>query len=330
MNIDLVSIIVPVYNAEKYLKECIECLINQTYKNIEIICINDGSKDNSLEILEEYSKKDNRVKVYSQENKGEAATRNRGLELATGKYITSVDSDDTCSLNSIESCINIAKKTDSDVIAHFLNIRQNQINTPVNQISYLGATQLFVKKELIDEHPDIRYNPKIKMGPDAVFSHKILAVAKNISKNTDSVYFYRKHDEQISGKIENQTDKLLENIKIWFEDLIDFYNQRDFWGSHNNHFMNFLCEQPFTSYLRANWKKDQKQELFNLIHSTIKKYNLKEKFDYSNNRVNMFKKFLKCKSAKDFEFWWLISHYYIKYVDYKKRKSIALGGMNGK
>ncbi len=89
-----VSIIVPVYNVEKYLSTCLDSLINQTLKDIEIICINDGSTDNSLNILNEYAQKDTRIIVINKENSGPGSCRNLGIEKATGEYIQFVDSDD--------------------------------------------------------------------------------------------------------------------------------------------------------------------------------------------------------------------------------------------
>ena len=94
---DLISVIVPVYNVKNYLEKCLDSIINQTYKNLEIILINDGSTDGSLDICYMYEKKDNRIKVYNQENHGLSYTRNRGIELARGKYIGFVDSDDVIS-----------------------------------------------------------------------------------------------------------------------------------------------------------------------------------------------------------------------------------------
>ena len=314
----LVSIIVPIYNAEKYLAESLECLINQTYKNIEIICINDGSTDNSLKILEEYTRKDSRIKIYSQENRGEAETRNRGVTLATGEYITALDSDDVCSLNTIETSINKIKENNADIVINFLNARLNLKDKKPKDFSYTTVWQLVIKKELLDKNPDIIYNKNLKMGPDSVFTHKILGLTDKIVINPDSSILYRIHDNQISQRIENQPDKLLKNIQIWFDDLTDFYTKKNWWESHNDHFMNYLCEQPFTSYLRANFNKLQKEELFNLIHNTVKEYELKFNFNYSNNRVKMFRKFLSCKSYKEFEFYWWISHIYVKYTNLKK------------
>ena len=89
-----ISVIVPIFNVEKYLKECLESIINQTFKDIEIICINDGSTDNSLDILNQYAEKDNRIKVITQSNQGLSAARNTGIKYANGEYISFIDSDD--------------------------------------------------------------------------------------------------------------------------------------------------------------------------------------------------------------------------------------------
>ncbi len=112
-----VSVIVPVYNVEKYLEECIESLINQTLTDIEIICINDGSTDNSLKILEELQKKDNRIKIINQKNSGVSSARNNGIENATGEYIGFVDSDDWIDSDYYEKLYNTAKKYNSDIAA---------------------------------------------------------------------------------------------------------------------------------------------------------------------------------------------------------------------
>lgn len=315
----LVSIVVPIYNTENYLHECLDCLINQTYKNIEIICINDGSKDNSLKILQEYAQKDKRIKVYTQENSGEAATRNRGLELASGKYIAAIDSDDYCSLNFVEECVKVAEKENSDIVIPFMNIRMNIAERDIKTFSYFCSTQLFVKKELIDNNRDIRYNPNIKMGPDAIFSHLLLTTTDKISKEYNSKYFYRQHENQISTNMVKQVQKYIDSIDIWFEDINKYYNKHNLWTKYNNHLINLLCETIFTAYLRLGLNKTQKEYMFNKIQTFIKEHNLSIQFDYSNNRVEMFKKFLKCQNWKQFELYWFISHWYLKYIDMMKR-----------
>lgn len=110
-----VSIIVPVYNVEKYLRKCLDSLINQTLKDIEIICVNDGSKDNSPKILEEYAKKDNRIIVINQENAGLSVARNSGIYIAKGEYIGFVDSDDWVDLDFFEKLYYSATSNDTDI-----------------------------------------------------------------------------------------------------------------------------------------------------------------------------------------------------------------------
>ena len=121
-----VSIIVPVYNVEKYLERCLDSLINQTFKDIEIICIDDGSIDNSGKILDEYAAKDSRIKVIHQNNAGLSVTRNNGMKIASGNYINFVDSDDWIDLNFIEKLYDAAKRNNADIAAaSIIRKRQN-------------------------------------------------------------------------------------------------------------------------------------------------------------------------------------------------------------
>ena len=111
-----ISIIIPVYNAEKYLRDCLDSVISQTYKNIEILCINDGSKDGSLQVLNEYAKKDNRIIVIDQENKGPASARNAGLKKVSGEYVMFLDADDSYEPTICHELLNTLIKEDVDVV----------------------------------------------------------------------------------------------------------------------------------------------------------------------------------------------------------------------
>jgi len=104
MNLPLLTIAVAVYNTEKYLRECLDSVVDQTYRNLEIICVNDCSTDNSLEILEEYATKDKRIKIIiNEKNLGLGVTRNVGMEAAHGEYILFIDSDDWLDLTTCEN-----------------------------------------------------------------------------------------------------------------------------------------------------------------------------------------------------------------------------------
>lgn len=111
---ELISIIVPVYNVEKYLDECIKSLLHQTYSNVEIILVNDGSKDSSGEMCNNWALKDNRIKVIHKENEGLGLARNTGLDYITGKYVTFIDSDDYADSDLIESLYNAIKENNAD------------------------------------------------------------------------------------------------------------------------------------------------------------------------------------------------------------------------
>lgn len=111
-----ISVVLPVYNIEKYLCECLDSLINQTFKDIEIICINDGSTDNSLSILEEYASEDKRFRIINQKNQGQSVARNRGLAVAQGKFITFIDPDDFFELDALQNMYEKIIENKADLI----------------------------------------------------------------------------------------------------------------------------------------------------------------------------------------------------------------------
>ena len=141
-----ISIIVPVYNVEKYLKECIESLINQTYKDLEILLIDDGSKDNSGKICDEYANKDKRIKVIHQENSGVSKTRNYGIELATGDYVMFVDSDDWLEENTCELLIKEIKTQNKDMI--IFNFCKEFENKCIRNANYQNISDDFDIKKI--------------------------------------------------------------------------------------------------------------------------------------------------------------------------------------
>lgn len=112
----LISVIIPVYEVEKYIAQCLESVINQSYTNLEIIVINDGTKDRSADIAREYAQKDSRIKVYDFDNRGVSVARNRGLEIASGDYISYLDSDDWLDLCTYQTLLDIAIVNDADMV----------------------------------------------------------------------------------------------------------------------------------------------------------------------------------------------------------------------
>ena len=154
-----ISVIIPVYKTEMYLTNCLDSVLNQTFKDIEVICVNDGSPDNSAQILEEYAKKDPRIKVLRQENQGLSAARNTGLNVASGKRILFLDSDDALPLYAIKLLNDIADETGAKIVASRSRLKMND-------------------KEILD--PDYKQGMKIGNGlPDFVQDSKIFSSAWN-------------------------------------------------------------------------------------------------------------------------------------------------------
>ena len=139
-----VSVVLPVYNVENYLRDCLDSIVNQTLKDIEIICINDGSPDNSLEILREYEAKDNRITVIDQENGGHAVATNRGLKLATGECLFSMDSDDILELNALELSYNRLKEKDVDFVM-FKAINYDDTNDVYYESEVYSMNKIYAK-----------------------------------------------------------------------------------------------------------------------------------------------------------------------------------------
>ncbi len=168
-----VSIIVPVYNVDKYLNKGLDSLINQTLREIEIICINDGSTDNSQQILEEYTKRDPRIIVINKRNEGQSIARNIGIDNATGEYIGFMDSDDWVDLDYFEKLYNNAKENNADIAAASI-VRTNGFKSkPHIKISNSVIVSDFAQKLEICDIPDHSYvcNKIYKL--DKLKEHKI-------------------------------------------------------------------------------------------------------------------------------------------------------------
>lgn len=145
-----VSVIIPVYNVEKYLHQCMESVIHQTLREIEIICINDSSTDDSLKILEEYAKKDDRVKVFTQMNQGAGAARNRGMSMAVGKYLSFLDADDFFEPNMLESAYEMAET----YRAEFIVYDSDQYHTEANEFKQIAWN---IRKKAIPPYQPFSY-----------------------------------------------------------------------------------------------------------------------------------------------------------------------------
>ena len=216
-NRPLVSIIVPIYNVEDYLRPCLDSLIAQTYDNIEIILIDDGSPDSCCDICKEYANADGRIVYVRQENAGLSAARNKGLEIYHGEYVLFVDSDDWVSVKLVDSLLSLALKYDVPFVAGgYERVRSGRMPKTVNSPSRKSLSTgkeyarlmarpmgvfCFAWGRLIhrDLMKDFRF-PVGKVFEDVFVMPRIVYPCKNIAVTTETLYFYRIRNTSISHK----------------------------------------------------------------------------------------------------------------------------------
>lgn len=212
--IPYISVIIPVYNVEKYLKKCIDSILDNTFKNIEVICVDDGSTDHSLDILEFYKKRDSRLKIIHQKRKGPAAARNKALDMARGEYISFVDSDDFVSFNAYAIMEEVCKKNNLDILIFGANAFPsdkapewiwNIINTNYNFYKNCDggdivfkekATRPFlwmhcIRRKLLEEPKRLRFDESMMLGEDQLFQFQYFLNVKNVMVIDDKLYNYR-------------------------------------------------------------------------------------------------------------------------------------------
>lgn len=223
-----ISVIVPVYNQEKYIKKCFDSIQNQTLREIEIICVNDGSTDESLHMLEQIQATDERVAIITQKNKGLGAARNVGMLAAKGKYLAFVDSDDFIERTILEKLYQKAESSCADVVlCNFQTYDEKTGETKVYRddefYKYLAQKQTFTAKEepkiLLSigvwdriyrrefvEQNGLK-NPEGVIYEDALFSYQTLILAKRLAAVSNPLYFYRKNSGQAITDKEVYIDK---------------------------------------------------------------------------------------------------------------------------
>lgn len=215
----LVSIIIPIYNVENYLEQCIISVVHQTYKNLEIILVNDGSPDNSLEICEQWKREDSRIKLINKDNGGLSDARNCGLRVSSGELVLFVDSDDWISINMVENMVNEMIQNDVDlVVCDFIRAfpdgfmeKNNKQDFPPKVVSVDEFLKLVLEDKVVTNHAWRRLYKK-KYIPEEVFPKNrnfedIFSTpkfVKNISKVlivNDAYYYYRVNDSSIVNNL---------------------------------------------------------------------------------------------------------------------------------
>jgi len=209
MNIGKISVIVAVYNAEKFLHNCVNSIINQTHKSLEIILVDDGSLDSSGAICDEFAKKDNRIKVIHKINGGVSSARNMALDLARGEYITFVDADDTIQDDACSVLYTTAIQNNADIVICGMCIKEEtqeyNICSPNKIYKDLDATYAYVLDEIRPEAcgklikrsiiGDIRFNKEITYAEDLLFNYQIIKKSKCLMNISNCLYNYIKIGE---------------------------------------------------------------------------------------------------------------------------------------
>jgi len=234
----LISIIIPVYNADKYLSHCIQCIVSQTLTDFELILVNDGSIDNSLNLCESFAQNDTRIKVFSHKNSGVSKTRNVGLDAAKGRYITFIDADDWIDMDYLEILVNNSPKSDFVVGGHieeyidqnksisekydsFYTNECHKLNKYIQENNFLLKCHPWGKllnREII-ENNNIRFNEKLTIGEDFIFVYNYLLACNSFCFIPYEKYHYRINT---SPSLSSSLRKYSE-YDIFFNILTDIY-----------------------------------------------------------------------------------------------------------
>lgn len=299
---DFVSMIVPIYNKEPYLKQCIDSILHQTYQNLEIILIDDGSIDNSFSICKEYAKKDKRIKLYHQENKGVSEARNKGLKHATGEYLSFVDADDFIEPNMIENMLKKLKTQQSDiVVCNFERMGKSYYKKEdrllekseiYEAIFYTSCCNKLYKKTLFKKEKFGNYS----YAEDMMLNFHILKKVNKIYFNFSSVYYhYNNHSNSLSN---TNNLKKLESLKQ-LDEMIEFLKENKLDNLYQRmlvyHFILFGETLYFVKQKKVS-KEDLKpyEELFQHYKKEIKKEKLSL---YNRMKVTLFLLFPKQYSS---------------------------------
>lgn len=233
-----VSIIVPVYNSEKYLERCLDSLVMQTLEDIEIICINDGSTDKSLEILEEYG---SNIVVINQENQGQSIARNKGIDIAKGEYIGFIDSDDWVDVDYFEKLYKAAKKHDADIAVagivrlhkfgkkYHLKFTEEIVTNDVNKKfqlcdlpdrSYVW-NKIYKKESLLSDN--IKFVENI-IFEDCIFTPQVLHKLNKLVTVPNTYYYYWKHTNSTVTLKSEKASRDKDYAHKWAEDYVKEHN----------------------------------------------------------------------------------------------------------
>lgn len=323
-----ISVIIPVYNAQGYLGRCLDSVCNQTLSDIEIICVNDASIDNSLEILNNYAKKYSNIKVIDcKTNGGESKARNIGLNNATGEFIAFVDNDDTIDLDFYEKLYNKAKETNADIvkadvreIGYYGEVRNGQLNKKIISTGnkwhfrYEWWCAIYKRKLILDNN--ISLPEGSILGGDCLFLHYAIEKCKRLEVINNTYYYWRRRVD--SGESEVLSlKKILSALKI-FDEMLDntnhLYSSKQI-GKDSYQILLESCLWIPINYIYRNNDLESKQicvkYIFKFMNKSLDKqifreYVLKEypiiyKYLENNDENGLYQYLLNIPSIKQFD-----------------------------
>lgn len=298
-----ISIIVPVYMVQNYLSNCINSLINQTYKNIEIILVDDGSRDASGKICDKFAKNDKRIKVIHKKNGGLSSARNDGIKIATGDYIMFVDSDDTLNLKACEQLNNIIKKTNADIVCfNFRHVNSDgSENLKYNNysLSNTGIVTKFTYEQALSDNirrHKIRYEAtskiyKRKVANSCLFPNGLLAedfaVFYIFLKNAKKIVHY---DMQLYNYLHRETSIMGKKNRKLYKDI--YITEKKFYLEVNN-----ICKKEEDKIVNDNRHLKILLKIYAKIYSVTDDLNIQDELindinKMNKNRINIKIKFL--------------------------------------
>lgn len=276
-----VSVIIPVYNVEKYIRKCLDSVCAQTLEDIEIICVNDCSPDDSIEILKEYASKDNRIKIIDfKENRGVAVARNEAIKIATGEYIGFVDSDDWIDLDFYEKLYKKAKEDNVDLVIgnllknnqgknSFLHNMANRVKQ--NKIYFSGLFCLGIYSTKLIRENNLSFTEGLKYGEDRLFPILAAYYANKISVVDNAYYYYFTRDDSATVEFYENEDKVndfIESSKL----ILKYFNQLNYNEDDYNIFIKEYLFSIIIIFLKAPKSNQVKLKELYFFYITNLKY----------------------------------------------------------
>lgn len=293
---ELITIVVPVYNVESYLDKCVESIVKQTYKNLEIILVDDGSTDNSGKMCDEWAEKDSRIKVIHKENGGLSDARNKGIDIATGKWIGFIDSDDYIDVIMFERLYSACKENNCKIsscgfLREFEDASRNERWTTEDDMLldrdgmmeylYRGAVTCVAWNKLYDItlFNNIRY-PYRKIHEDQYTTYKVFCQTDKLYHISECLYYYYQRENSITG-----VSFSIKNLDILeaLEQAMEYHKKHGYMKYYDRakqEYVRYICEFALKNECRGK----QKKKINTILKSDAKKVLKQCKVDHCNKR----------------------------------------------